>query len=178
VATERGPLVLPTIHGRIDRSLYLHGSVLAQWLNESNDQTVCITATIADAIVLARSAFAHSMNYRSVVVLGRADAVTDADEKLHALRAITEHVCAGRWHDVRPPSPHELQATLVPRVPIETASAKIRSGPPIEASSDLRLRVWAGQIPLRIVRDGAHRDPQQDSSIPLPPYLERTAIQA
>ena len=139
---------------------------------------MCITATIADAIVLARSAFAHSMNFRSVVVAGRAETVSDVDEKLHALRAITEHVCPGRWDDVRPPSPHELQATLVLRVPIETASAKFRSGPPTDASSDLSLRVWAGEIPLQIVRNCALPDPQQDSSIPLPPYLDRRAIEA
>ena len=103
LADSRGPIVLPTLHGRIDRALYIHGSVLAHWLKGASERDVCVSVTIADGIVLARSAFAHSMNFRSVVVLGRAVTVADAGEKLQALRAISEHACAGRWDDVRPP---------------------------------------------------------------------------
>jgi nitroimidazol reductase NimA-like FMN-containing flavoprotein (pyridoxamine 5'-phosphate oxidase superfamily) len=177
LADSRGPIVLPTLHGRIDRALYIHGSVLAHWLKGASERDVCVSVTIADGIVLARSAFAHSMNFRSVVVLGRAVTVADAGEKLQALRAISEHACAGRWDDVRPPSERELQATLVMRISIETASAKVRNGPPIDAPGDMDLRVWAGELPLRIERGRALTDPRLDIPIPayvLPPFIERT----
>jgi nitroimidazol reductase NimA-like FMN-containing flavoprotein (pyridoxamine 5'-phosphate oxidase superfamily) len=143
------PVVIPTIHARIDDDLYLHGSPVSRMLTTARDRSrICVTATILDALVLARSALHHSMNYRSAVVFGEASAVEDPQEKLDALHAVVEHVLAGRWDEVRRPTPKELAATLVLRVPIVEASAKVRNGPPIDDEADLTLGVWAGQVPL------------------------------
>lgn len=167
------PIVLPTIHGRIARTLYIHGSAFTRWMSSLTEPTaVCVTASIIDDLILARSAFQHSMNYRSVVAFGRAEAVTDDAEKLAALAAIMERVCPGRWADVRHPTVNELRATLVLRIPVDEASAKIRSGPPVDFDHDLTSRVWAGQIPLRIIRGEPVPDPKLRNGIPLPRYLQ------
>jgi nitroimidazol reductase NimA-like FMN-containing flavoprotein (pyridoxamine 5'-phosphate oxidase superfamily) len=142
------PFVIPTLHARVDDVLYLHGSQASRMLRELHGGTpVCVTATIVDGLVLARSAFNHSMNYRSVVVLGVAEEVGDA-EKMEALRAVAEHVMPGRWDDVRQPNEKELRATSVLRLPLDRASAKVRTGPPKDDEADLDFPVWAGVLPL------------------------------
>ncbi len=169
--SDNQPIVIPTIYGRIGSNLYLHSSAVARWMNELKAPAqICVTVSILDALVLARSAYQHTLNYRSVVVLGQAKPVVDAREKLAALRAILEHVCAGRWKDVRPPTDGELRATLVLRVAISEASAKVRSGPAIDFASDLASDAWAGLIPLRICRATPIPDPDLADHISLPPY--------
>lgn len=151
VVSDGEPVVIPVVYGRIDSRLYIHGSCLARWLNGSKDTRICVTVTIVDALVLARSAYQHSMNYRCVVAFGRAQAVEDPDAKCAALRAIVEHVAPGRWQTVRRPSPDELKATLVLGIDLNEASAKIRTGPPIDFERDLSSPVWAGLIPVTTV---------------------------
>jgi nitroimidazol reductase NimA-like FMN-containing flavoprotein (pyridoxamine 5'-phosphate oxidase superfamily) len=146
------PVVIPTIHARVGKRLYLHGSPLSRMLKTlSAGVDVCLTATILDGLVLARSVFNHSLNYRSTVVMGRARVVGSERERLMALNAIVEHVVPGRSREARAPSPKELRATEVVGLPIRAASAKIRSGPPNDPAADLELPVWAGVIPLRLV---------------------------
>lgn len=153
VTTADGPLVLPTIHARVGDVVYVHGSVAARWLRAQGQ--VCLTATLVDGLVLARSAFHHSMNYRSVVVRGAARVVTDAGEVDLAVHAITEHVLPGRWDAVRPPSRKELAATTVLALDLLEASVKTRSGPPNDKETDLAAdgaaQLWAGVLPLRTV---------------------------
>jgi uncharacterized protein len=144
------PVVIPMLYGRDGDALYLHGSVASRLQRTlANGIDVCLTVTLVDGLVLARSAFRHSMNYRSVVVLGRAMLVRPED-KDHALRIITEHVVPGRWDEVRPPSPIELRQTSVLRLAIEEASAKSRTGGPIDADEDLGMTVWAGVLPCAV----------------------------
>lgn len=146
------PFVLPTIHARVEDRIYIHGSAASRMLRAMADgASVCLTATLLDGLVLARSAFHHSMNYRSVVVLGKAQLVVDEAEKLAALRAIVEHVARGRWDEVRAPSEKELKATAVLRLPLMEASAKVRTGMPADDEEDFALPVWAGVLPLRLV---------------------------
>jgi nitroimidazol reductase NimA-like FMN-containing flavoprotein (pyridoxamine 5'-phosphate oxidase superfamily) len=146
------PYVLPTIHARVDDRVYVHGSAASRMLRTlATGAPVCLTATLLDGLVLARSAFHHSMNYRSVVVLGTAQLVTEEAEKLEALRAIVEHVAPGRWEEVRTPTEAEMKATSVLRLPLAEASAKIRTGGPVDDEEDLGLPVWAGVLPLRMV---------------------------
>lgn len=143
------PYVIPTSYWRKDDSLYFHGSAASRMLNNlSAAIPVCITVTLVDGLVLARSAYHHSINYRSVVVLGEATPVLDEAEKLEALEAFVNTMVPGRWNDIRKPNPGELKATEVLKVPIREASAKIRSGPPLDDAEDLELGVWAGVIPL------------------------------
>jgi len=149
---DRRPFVIPTIHARAGDVLYLHGSPASRMLGTlAGGLDVCVTVTILDGLVLARSVYNHSMNYRSVVVLGNARTVEDREEKLAALEAIVEHVAAGRSTDARPPSDKELAGTLVLALPLDEASAKVRSGPPKDFDDDLPLPVWAGVVPLRLV---------------------------
>lgn len=165
------PMVLPTAFGRIDRCLYVHASVLARWMNAvSTSMRVCVTVSLIDELVLARSAYRHSMNYRSVVAIADAQAVVDKDEKLAGLRSIVEHVCPGRWNDIRPPTDGEMKTTLVVRLRIAEASAKIRTGPPRDFDEDLLSGVWAGQIPLRTVKDAPIPDPRLEAGIQCPEY--------
>jgi nitroimidazol reductase NimA-like FMN-containing flavoprotein (pyridoxamine 5'-phosphate oxidase superfamily) len=146
VASGRA-VVIPMLYGRVDDTLYLHGSVASRLQRTLADGVdVCLTATVVDGLVLARSAFHHSINYRSVVVFGRALAVSDA-EKERALFAISEHLVPGRWDEVRAPNDVELRQTAVLRLGIEEASAKIRRGGPIDDEEDLELPVWAGVVP-------------------------------
>jgi uncharacterized protein len=173
VADEGRPVVLPTIHARVDRTLYLHGSVLARWLKGADGARLCITTTIVDDIVLARSVFHSSMNYRSAVAMGTAAIVREPQERDAAFQAITEHVCPGRWNDARWPNDGELTATIVVKMPIEQASAKIRTGPPKDVEEDLSLGIWAGLLPLRTVYEEPIPDPRLRAGIPVPPYLRR-----
>jgi nitroimidazol reductase NimA-like FMN-containing flavoprotein (pyridoxamine 5'-phosphate oxidase superfamily) len=146
------PVVIPTIHARIGDTLYVHGSAASRMLRTLRDGVpACVTVTILDGLVLARSTFHHSMNYRSVVVFGTAREVTDREEKLRALEAIVEHVVPGRTREARAPNEKELVATMVLAMPIAEASAKIRTGPPLDDEEDYALPVWAGVIPMRLV---------------------------
>ena len=145
------PYVIPTIHARVGDTLYLHGSPASRMLRSMAQGTdVCVTATILDALVLARSVYNHSMNYRSAVVLGRAREVTEPDEKLHALERVVEHVVPGRWNDARQPTEAEVKGTTILAVALEEASAKIRTGPPKDFDDDVGLPIWAGLIPLSL----------------------------
>jgi uncharacterized protein len=146
------PFVIPTSYGRVDDNLYIHGSAASRMLRRIDEGiAVCLTVTLLDGLVLARSIFNHSMNYRSVVILGAAHAVTDAKEKLDALRLLSEHILPGRWAESRQPNEKELKATLVMRLPIEEFSAKVRQGPVVDDEEDYAFRTWAGVIPLTMV---------------------------
>jgi nitroimidazol reductase NimA-like FMN-containing flavoprotein (pyridoxamine 5'-phosphate oxidase superfamily) len=145
------PFVIPTSFGRKDDRLYIHGSAASRMLRQMKEGVpVCVTVTLLDGLVLARAAFNHSMNYRSVVVLGKAMIVDDPQEKLEALRLISEHIIPGRWADSRKPNERELKATSVLRLPIEEFSAKVRTGPPIDDEEDYSFPTWAGVVPLEM----------------------------
>ncbi len=148
---DEQPFVIPTGYARDGDNLLIHGSAASRMLRAmAQEIDVCVTVTLIDGLVLARSAFHHSMNYRSVVIFGKAKLITDEEEKLKALTALTEHIIPNRWQDVRPPTPSELKATMVLSLPIEEASAKIRTGDPVDDEEDYELNVWAGVIPLRL----------------------------
>jgi len=145
------PFVIPTSYGRKDDCLFIHGSAASRMLRQLKDSVlVCVTVTLLDGLVLARSIFNHSMNYRSVVVLGKATLVDQPEEKLEALRLLSEHIIPGRWADVRQPNERELKATSVLRVPIEEFSAKVRQGPVIDDEEDYSFPTWAGIVPLEM----------------------------
>jgi nitroimidazol reductase NimA-like FMN-containing flavoprotein (pyridoxamine 5'-phosphate oxidase superfamily) len=165
------PFVIPTAYGRLNDQLYIHGSPASRLL-QTLDQGVemCLTVTLLDGLVLARSAFHHSMNYRSVVLFGTATRVDDTAEKLTALKAFTDHVVPDRWAEVRPPNPQELAGTLVLVLPITEASAKVRTGPPIDAPEDYALPIWAGEMPLRLVAEAPVPDAQTPSHRQVPGY--------
>ena len=166
---DQQPVVIPTIHVRIGDRLYMHGAVANRMLKTLRTGVeACVTVTIVDGLVLARSAFHHSMNYRSVVIFGRATETTDLDEKRKAFEAIVEHVCPGRSKDVRAPDDNETKATLVMSVPIDEASAKVRSGPPIDAERDYSLPCWAGVLPLKIQPQAPIPDERLASNTPVP----------
>ena len=146
------PFVIPTIHARSGDHLYVHGSAASRMLRTlSGGVPVCVTVSLIDGLVLARSAFHHSMNYRSVVILGTATQVTDDDERLHAFETIVEHVNPNRWKEVRWPNERELKATLVLKVPLAEASAKVRTGGPVDDPEDMGWPCWAGHIPLKLM---------------------------
>jgi hypothetical protein len=154
------PYVIPTTYARIGDTLYLHGAAANRMLtNLAAGVPACVTVTLVDGLVLARSAFHHSMNYRSVVLLGTARAVTDLEEKRASMEALVEHVIPGRQASVRAPSDEELATTLVLALPIHEASAKVRTGAPIDDEADMILGCWAGEIPLRLVADPPRGDP-------------------
>src|SRR5438270_10010224 len=169
---EGQPFVIPTSYGRAGDNLYLHGSVASRMLRAMKEGVpVCVTVTLVDGLVLARSVFNHSMNYRSVVVLGRATAVEDSAEKTEALRALTEHIVPGRWAGARQPNERERKATLVMRVPITEFSAKVRTGPPIDDEEDYSFPTWAGVVPLRTVAASAINDPRLDPKTRVPDHV-------
>jgi uncharacterized protein len=145
------PFVIPTSYGRKGDNLYIHGSAASRMLRNAKESVpVCITVTLLDGLVLARSIFNHSMNYRSVVILGKATLVDQPEEKLEALRLLSEHIIPGRWADVRQPNEKELKATSVLRMPIEEFSSKVRSGPAIDDEEDYSFPTWAGVVPLEM----------------------------
>jgi uncharacterized protein len=165
------PFVIPTSYGRKGDNLYLHGSSASRMLRGIDQGIpVCVTVTLLDGLVLARSIFNHSMNYRSVVVLGTARAVEDPVEKLEALRALSEHIVPGRWEEVRQPNPQELKATMIVRLPIEEFSAKVRQGPVIDDEEDYSFATWAGVIPLNTVAGAPENDARLDPAQPVPTY--------
>lgn len=165
------PFVIPTGYARVGDKLYIHGSQASRMLRTlAEGVEVCVTVTLVDGLVLARSAFHHSINYRSVVVFGRAQMVDDREEKLDALLSLSEHFIRGRWNDVREPTEQELKATTVLVLPLLEASAKIRTGPPLDDEEDYVLPIWAGVIPLRMVADEPVPDPRLGEGIKVPAY--------
>ena len=167
------PFVIPTGYGRSRDHLYIHGSAASRMLKRLEEGVqVCVTVTLLDGLVLARSIFNHSMNYRSVVVLGTAHAVQEPAEKLEALRLLSEHIIPGRWNESRQPNEKELKATLVMKLPIEEFSAKVRKGPPIDDDEDLSFRTWAGVLPLITTTGAPINDPELDPGIPVPGYVQ------
>lgn len=170
-AMEGQPFVIPTMYARVGDSIYFHGSAASRMLRGASGGTpVCITVTLLDGLVLARSVFNHSMNYRSVVALGQAVLIDDAEEKLKALEAFTEKLIPGRWSDARRPSERELRATSILRLPLTEVSAKVRTGDVEDDAEDYALRVWAGVIPLRLVAEAPIRDARCDAAIETPAY--------
>jgi hypothetical protein len=159
------PVVIPTIHWRDGDRLYVHGSAASHMLRNLRDGVdACVTVTLLDGLVLARSAFHHSMNYRSVVIFAKATEVTDREEKVRALEKLVEHIVPGRSAEVRAPNESELGQTLVLSLPIEEASAKIRTGPPVDDEDDYALPVWAGVVPLWLARGEPVRDAAMGAS--------------
>ena len=170
-STEAQPFVIPTLYARVGDTVYFHGSAASRMLRgAASGIPVCITVTLIDGLVLARSVFNHSMNYRSVVALGKATLVDQPEEKLEALRAFTEKILPGRWDDARQPNDKELKATSILKLPLTEVSAKIRSGPVQDDEEDYILPVWAGVVPLHVQADTPIRDERCDPAIPLPGY--------
>jgi uncharacterized protein len=166
------PFVIPTSYGRKDANLYIHGSAASRMLRQMKESIpVCITVTLLDGLVLARSIFNQSMNYRSVMVLGKATLVDDPAEKLEALRLLSEHILPGRWADTRQPNASELKQTSVLRLPIEEFSAKVRVGPAIDDEEDYYFPTWAGVIPLEMTAGAPIDDSRLDPGCPVPPYV-------
>lgn len=169
--TGSGVMVLPMTYARVGDDLILHGAVASRWLSSfegGRDISVCVT--LLDGLVLAQSAFSHSMNYRSVVVFGTATLVTDPELKIAVFKALLDHMLPGRWEDSRQPDKKEIAATTVIRVPIDEASVKIRSGPPKDSEKDLELNFWTGVIPLKITSGDLVADPAMKGERPPPPY--------
>jgi uncharacterized protein len=172
-ATEGQAFVIPTMFARVDDHLYFHGSAASRMLRGlSSGLPVCITVTLTDGLILARSVFNHSMNYRSVVALGIAVAIDDPPEKLRALEAFTEKMLPGRWNDARQPNEKELKATSILKLPLTEVSAKVRTGGVEDDAEDYALPVWAGIVPLRLVADAPVRDDRCDPGIPTPAYAK------
>jgi nitroimidazol reductase NimA-like FMN-containing flavoprotein (pyridoxamine 5'-phosphate oxidase superfamily) len=169
------PFVIPTLYGRSGEKLYLHGSSASRMLRQlETGVPACVTVTLVDGLVLARSAFHHSMNYRSVVAFGTARSIGDTDDKINALRTISEHLIAGRWNHVRAPSEKELKATAVLEFSIAEASAKIRTGPPVDDEEDYSLPVWAGIVPLELKTKTPIPDPRLADGTEIPEYVLRS----
>lgn len=159
---DGNPVVIPTIHWREGDTLYLHGSMASRMLRSlRNGVEACVTVTLVDGLVIARSAFHHSMNYRSAVILGTAREVTDREEKLRALDALVEHVLRGRSSEARKPNEIELKQTMVLAIPIEEASAKVRTGGPVDDDEDYELPIWAGVVPITM----AYGEPVDDGRV-------------
>jgi uncharacterized protein len=167
------PFVIPTNFGRSGETIYLHGSAASRMLRTlSESVSVCVTVTLTDGLVLARSAFHHSVNYRSVVVLGTARLVEDPLEKMEALRLFTEHIMKGRWEEIRWPTEQELKATTVLALPLEEVSAKVRTGGPIDDEEDYSLPVWAGVLPLPVVPALPIADARLKAGTDVPQYMK------
>jgi len=161
-AVDGQPYVIPTGYARVGEILYVHGSAASRMLRALDTGVdVCLTVTLVDGFVLARAAFHHSMNYRSVVVLGRARLVTDREEKLRALESFTNHILPGRWDEVRQPTDNELKSTSVLALPLNEVSAKVRTGAPIDDEEDYALPIWAGVVPIRT----SVSEPQSDARV-------------
>ncbi|HTU34576.1 MAG TPA: pyridoxamine 5'-phosphate oxidase family protein [Candidatus Acidoferrum sp.] len=171
-AVDGQPYVIPTLFARVGDLLYLHGSAASRMLRTlSGGLQICVTVTLVDGLVLARAAFHHSMNYRSVVVLGRATLIESREEKLKALEAFTEKIVRGRWADVRQPNESEMKQTTVLSLPLEEVSAKVRTGGPKDDKEDYDLPIWAGVLPLPVVPAAPIPDPQLRVSLDPPAYL-------
>ena len=166
------PFVIPTSYARIDDNLVIHGSAASRMMRSlSTEIDVCVTVTLIDGLVLARSAFHHSMNYRSVVVFGKARIVADEQEKSEALKAFTEHIVAGRWDSIRPPTKNELKGTTVLSLSLTEASAKIRAGGPVDDEEDYAMDVWAGVLPLSLTPGEPIDDSRLNNGIKIPKHV-------
>jgi uncharacterized protein len=165
------PVVIPTLHVRVGSHVYLHGSAASRALRESKGVEVCLTATLVDGLVLARAVMHHSANYRSAMLFGAGEWIDDEAEKLTALEALVEKLVPGRWGDARIPTAKELRATALLRIPLEEASAKVRTGPPVDDDEDMELPVWAGVVDLRTVVEAPEPDPALAAGIEPPAYL-------
>jgi uncharacterized protein len=173
-AAAEQPFVIPTLYARVGDAIYFHGSAASRMLRgAASGVAVCVTVTLTDGFVLARSVFNHSMNYRSVVALGRATLVDAPAEKLKALHAFTEKILPGRWEDARQPNDKELKATSILKLPLTEVSAKIRSGPVQDDEADYALPVWAGIVPLHLQAEAPIRDERCDPAIPTPEYAAK-----
>jgi uncharacterized protein len=171
LATDDGVMVLPMTYARVGDRLYLHGAVASRWLASFREgRAVSVCVTLLDGLVLARSAFSHSMNYRSVVAFGDAVAVSDPDEKMQAFNAFLDHMLPGRWEDTRQPNRKEVAATTVLALTLDEASVKVRSGPPKDAAADYQLDYWAGVIPLQQTAGPPLADPQLPPDATAPTY--------
>jgi nitroimidazol reductase NimA-like FMN-containing flavoprotein (pyridoxamine 5'-phosphate oxidase superfamily) len=171
---EGQPYVVPTIHARVGETLYLHGAKGNRMLGALADGTACcVTATLVDELVLARAALHHSLNYRSVMVLGTAREVTEVEEKQAALRAVVEHIAPGRAEEVRGPDATDLKSTKVLSIPIEEASAKVRTGPPVDEKEDMDLPYWAGVLPLELGTSDPVTAPDLTRDLPVPDHVTR-----
>jgi len=173
-AIDGQPYVMPTIHARDGARIFIHGSPMSRMLRTAAAGVpLCLTVTLHDGIVLARSAFHHSMNYRSVVVIGRAHEVRATTAKLAAMRALVDHLMPGRWEDARQPSAGEIAGTLILELPLTEASAKVRTGGPLDSEEDYKLPVWAGVVPLTLAPGAPQRDERLPGGIELPDYVRR-----
>jgi uncharacterized protein len=171
LVTDDGPVVIPMLYGRDGDRLLLHGSPASRLLRGGAKGTeLCVTVTLVDGLVLARSAFHHSMNYRSVVVFGTATAIQDVGDRRAALEALVDHIVPGRIHDVREPSDTELRGTLVLALPLDECSVKVRTGGPKEEPEDMDLPVWAGVIPVTTAYGSPIPDDDLAGNPPVPPY--------
>ena len=166
------PVVTPTLHARVDAHVYVHGSAASRTLRAAKGSQVCLSVTLLDGLVLARAAVHHSANYRSVMLFGSGEEIEDAEEKRRALEALVEKLAPGRWADARAPSEKELRATSVLRIPLDQASAKVRSGGPLDDDADYELPVWAGVVGLRLAAAGAEPDPRLSPGIARPGYVD------
>jgi nitroimidazol reductase NimA-like FMN-containing flavoprotein (pyridoxamine 5'-phosphate oxidase superfamily) len=176
-AIDNQPFVIPTIHARYEDKLYLHGAKASRLLKHiAAGNPICVTITLLDGLVLARSVFHHSMNYRSVVLFGTGKIVEDDEAKMCALEVLTNHVVDGRWDDARKPTPKELNATTVVEMSLESASAKVRVGPPGDEDEDYALPVWAGVLPLRQQAMDVIQDPKLSEGIPVPEYISKLVM--
>jgi uncharacterized protein len=168
------PFVIPTLYARDGERLVIHGSAASRMLTTlGSGVDACVTVTLSDGIVVARSVFHSSMNYRSVVILGKLRAITEPDARMDALRALVEHLIPGRWNDARSPNESELKATLILEMAIDEASAKVRTGPPIDEEEDSALPYWAGVLPFKRGVEKPARDPKLKRGIKVPRYIER-----
>jgi nitroimidazol reductase NimA-like FMN-containing flavoprotein (pyridoxamine 5'-phosphate oxidase superfamily) len=171
VSPDGHPVVIPTLHARAGDWLYIHGSAASPTLRRAERAEICLTATLLDGLVLARSAVHHSVNYRSVVVFGQAEKIEDTEGKSEALKAFTEKLVPGRWGDARLPTEKELRAVGVLRLPLEEASAKVRTGGPLDDEDDYALPVWAGTIDLRLVAEAPKPDERLLPDVKCPSYV-------
>ena len=173
-AIDGQPFVIPTGYARVDDKLIIHGSQASRMLRTlKSGIDVCVTVTLIDGLVLARSAFHHSMNYRSVVIFGRATLIEDREAKIAALFALSEHMIPGRWEEAREPNEAELQQTTVLFLPIDEASAKTRTGPPLDDEGDYGMDIWAGVLPMRVFTGEPIADPRSPFGIDIPTYITR-----
>jgi len=178
VGPDGAPLVVPTLHARQGDHVYIHGSAASPTLHRAGKAELCLTASIVDGLVLARSAVHHSVNYRSVVVFGQAERLDASEDKLRALEAFTEKLVPGRWADVRPPTEQELKGTGVLRLSLEEASAKVRSGGPLDDEPDYELPVWAGTVGLRLTTTATRPDERLLPGVECPEYVRELTREA
>jgi nitroimidazol reductase NimA-like FMN-containing flavoprotein (pyridoxamine 5'-phosphate oxidase superfamily) len=175
VSPDGYPIVIPTLHARAGDWLYIHGSAASPTLRRAEQAEICLTATLLDGLVLARSAVHHSVNYRSVVVFGQAEKIEDAEGKCKALETFTEKLVPGRWGDARLPTEQELKGTAVLRVRLDEATAKVRAGGPLDDEDDYELPVWAGTIDLRVAASSPKPDDRLLPGVDCPSYLTELA---